>query len=755
MEKVYELIGLDCEHCAKKIADRLKTVAHVQKVEYTFGKESWKIIASKILTLDEVKKVVQAVKPTVQVIVAPAQVLSKDNHRNDEQIHEDTATADYGHSDGHEQAHSHADGHSHTGHGHSHAGHGHSHAGHGHSHAVMNNPFITWLNAHVVQRIVLASVGLVALIMLKPTGSVELIAYSLLYLFIGSDVVYTAVINILHGEVFDEMFLMSIATIGAFAIGEYPEAVVVMLFYQIGEYFQDKAVEKSRKSIADLMDIRPDYANLVVGDKIEKVSPEQIKREDLILVKPGERIPLDGVVVAGESLLDTSALTGESVPRKVVSDDEVLSGAINKNGVLTIRVEKEFGQSTVAKILNLVEKSATKKAATENFITKFSKYYTPVVVVAALALALIPPLLVGLDSFPVWLERALTFLVISCPCALVISVPLGFFGGLGLASKNGILIKGSNFLEALGALETVVFDKTGTLTKGNFAITHVEPKTGFSRDQLLEYATYAEWFSSHPIALAIKNEGIQVDERKIKDYEEIASHGVSLRIDGKGVSVGNDKLMQLQHIVFEPTIQSGTCVYVAVDKTFAGVIVIADEMKVDAKETIDGLRARNIATVMLTGDNEGTAAQVANELGIERYYAQLLPQDKVASFEHMLATKKGTVMFVGDGINDAPVLAQADLGVSMGGIGSDAAIEASDIVLMSDEPSKILSSIKISQKTKTIVWENIIFALAVKLVILLLGAFGFASMWAAVFADIGVSLIAIVNSMRIIYLKFE
>jgi Cd2+/Zn2+-exporting ATPase len=757
MESIYGLTGLHCEKCAQKVTQRLKKVPHVEAVDYTFSTKKMKITMAKTVPLAELVAAIREVHEDAELTEE-----SEEDRRDIDEIgiHEDNYVSEqtneeqyvhvhgktHEHTQQHEQVAPHIQGHTHE--------HSHSHA-HGHSHASSNNPLVVFLQKHLVTRIIIAAALLVLLLVVRPSGLVAVSAYVLLYLFIGGDVLYSALTNILHGEIFDEQFLMSIATIGAFAIAEYPEAVVVMLFYQIGEYFQDKAVEKSRASIADLMDIRPDYANLLVGDKTERVRPETIAPNDLLVIKPGERIPLDGIVLQGESFVDTSALTGESVPRKVEKGDEVLSGTINNNGLLTIEVTKVFAESTVAKILDLVEHAGNKKAPTENFITKFSKYYTPVVVFAALALAFIPPLFFGVDTFFIWLERALTFLVISCPCALVISVPLGFFSGLGLASKNGILIKGGNFLEALSTLDTVVFDKTGTLTKGQFAITKLTPASGFSQQQLLTYATCGEWFSSHPIALAIKKEATQVDEQQIKNYTEIPGHGITLSIGTEDVYVGNGKLMQRYDIAFIPPSETGTVVYVAVGQKFVGSIVIADKMKTDAKATITGLQARNIKTVMLTGDNKATAAAVAGQLGIETYYAELLPQDKLSQFERLCTHKRGALMFVGDGINDAPVLAEADLGVSMGGIGSDAAIEASDIVLMSDEPSKILTSIQISQKTKQVVWQNIIFALTIKVVILILGAVGLASMWAAVFADIGVSLLAIANSMRLIYLKVE
>jgi len=736
MEKIYRLVGLDCEHCAKEIAQRLTLLPHVDAVEYTFGQHDWTIRSSKEIAVAKIARVVKSVRPTIEV-----------GSPDDEGTDAPSA------GDGYTKTHEHVHGHENYRQQHAHTA--HDAAAHGHGHVHNESAFVSVLQKHIVWRMFFAASSLVALFIFRPTNVWEVVAYVCLYLFIGIDVIYAAAHNLLHGEFFDEMFLMSVATIGAFAIGEYPEAVVVMLFYQIGEYFQHKAVANSRKSIASLLDIRPDYANVMVGPKIERRHPEGVEVGELILVQPGERVPLDGVVVAGSSFVDTSALTGESVPREVGVDDEVLSGVINTNGVLRIRVSKPFGASTVAKILDLVEHAGTKKAPSEQFITKFSKYYTPVVVFTALGLATIPPLMFGFDTFLIWLERALTFLVISCPCALVISVPLGFFGGLGLASKNGILIKGGNFLEVLNDVDTVVFDKTGTLTKGRFALTEIIPAGTFSKEEVLTYATYAEWFSTHPIALAIKQEGMQIDVAHIKGYEEVAGRGAVLQIENEQVLVGNAKLMTEYNIVFEEAVEAGTQVYVAVNGTLVGRIVIADELKDDASTTIARLHARGVHTIMLSGDNEETVASVARKLSVEAYESGLLPQDKVASIERIMGNKKGGVMFVGDGMNDAPVLAQADIGVSMGGIGSDAAIEASDMVLMSDEPAKILTSMIISQKTKTIVWQNVIFALSVKTIVLLLGAVGYASMWAAVFADIGVSLLAIANSIRIIYLHVE
>lgn len=574
------------------------------------------------------------------------------------------------------------------------------------------------------------------------------------YIIIGGDVLLKSIKNISRGEIFDENFLMAIATIGAIAIKEYPEAVAVMLFYQVGELLQDIAVSRSRNSIAELMDIRPDYANLVIGNKTKKVSPKEVKTEDIILIRPGEKVPLDGEVVEGKSVVDTTALTGESVPREVKEGDEILSGFINKNGVLKVKVTKEFEESTVSKILNLVENAAGKKAAAEKFITKFAKYYTPAVVGIAAALAIVPPLLIHEATFSQWLYRSLVFLVISCPCALVISIPLGFFGGIGSASRNGVLVKGGNYLEALNSLHTVVFDKTGTLTKGIFEVAGVYPQNGFSKDELLKYAAMSEEYSTHPIADSIKKAyGKKVDRSNIDSYEEISGMGIKAKIKGIDIYAGNAKLMNLLNVKYKEEDYIGTTVHIAVGGKYAGVLVISDELKEDAKETVEDLRKMGVKKIsMLTGDSENVAKKVGSILNLDKVYAELLPHEKVEKLELLEKEKppKGKLLFVGDGINDAPVLARADIGAAMGGLGSDAAIEAADIVLMTDEPSKLITAIKIAQKTRRIVWQNIIFAFGIKFAVLLLGAGGIASMWEAVFADVGVALLAVVNAMRII-----
>lgn len=571
------------------------------------------------------------------------------------------------------------------------------------------------------------------------------------YIILGGNVVLQAVKNILKGRIFDENFLMTISTIGAFCIGSYTEAVAVMLFYQIGEYFQDMAVSRSRRSIADLMDIRPDCASVKRGEDVKVVAPEDVAVGELIIVKPGEKIPLDGVVVEGEAMADTAALTGESVPRHLRKGDEALSGFVNQNGVLTIRVTKTAGESTVAKIIDLVENAAARKAPAENFITTFSRYYTPVVVILAAILAVIPPLVLG-GAWTDWIRRGLVFLVISCPCALVISIPLSFFGGIGAASRKGVLIKGSNYLDALNKVDTVVFDKTGTLTKGVFNVTEIINANGHSKSDVLEYAAKAESFSNHPIAKSIlRMYGKNINKTTVNKYEELSGRGVRIVGDGRSIIAGSEKAMKEFEIDFKPVENPGTKVYVAVDGSFAGCIVISDEIKEDSEKAVSELRSLGInMTVMLTGDDMKTAEAVAEKTGIDEYYAELLPDQKSERLEKLKKGKRGKIAFVGDGINDAPVLALADVGIAMGALGSDAAIEAADIVLMTDEPARITEAVKISKFTKRIVLQNIIFALSVKGIFLILGAFGVAGMWEAVFGDVGVMIIAVLNAMRIL-----
>jgi Cd2+/Zn2+-exporting ATPase len=571
---------------------------------------------------------------------------------------------------------------------------------------------------------------------------------------VGGEVLVKAAKNIAKGEIFDENFLMGIATIGAFAIGEYPEGAAVMIFYRVGEAFQDYAVGRSRKSISALMDLRPDYANLKTAGGIRRVSPETVRSGDLIVVKPGEKIPLDGVVVDGFSALDTSALTGESMPRDVEKGSAVLSGSVNKNGLLTIEVSKVFGESTVSKILNLVQNAGNKKSVTENFITRFARYYTPAVVFSAAALAVVPPLLVPGASFAEWINRALVFLVVSCPCALVISIPLSFFGGIGGASRNGILVKGSNYLEALTKVDTVVFDKTGTLTKGVFSVTKIVPAGELTEEKLLYYAAHAESASNHPIALSIRAAyRKELEAGAAGPYQEIAGKGVSVRVGEDTVLAGNAKLLDSANIAVPAVGEPGTVVYLAVNNEYAGYIVISDEMKADSRQAVEDLRNVGVKRiVMFTGDSKAVGESIATQIGLDAVYAELLPHQKVEYLDALERQKSGPgkLVFVGDGINDAPVLARSDVGIAMGGVGSDAAIEAADVVLMTDEPSKITGAIRIARKTRNIVWQNIVFALSVKGLILVMGALGMATMWEAVFGDVGVALIAVLNAMRII-----
>ncbi len=610
------------------------------------------------------------------------------------------------------------------------------------------------INKHKMLRLGISAVFFLTALLINFPIWAEFSIFFIGYILAGGDVLLKAARNITRGQVFDENFLMSLATIGAFAIGEFPEGVAVMLFYQVGMIFEDVAVSRSRKSIETLMDIRPDFANLKRGDEINRVSPEEVSVGDLILVKPGEKVPLDGKVVEGRSMLDTSALTGESLPRDVEAGDDVLSGSINKNGLLTIMVTKEFGESTVSKILDLVQNASSKKAPTENFITKFARVYTPTVVFIAVALAFVPPLFIPGAVFADWINRALVFLVVSCPCALVISIPLGFFGGIGGASKNGILIKGSNYLEALNNVDTVVFDKTGTLTKGVFEVTKVKNSESAAGIDLLEYAAYAECYSSHPIALSIlKAYGKEINKDDISAYEEIAGFGIKVAVQGRNIIAGNARLMVREQITLQEEAETGTNVHIAVNGAYAGYIVISDRLKDDSKSAVASLRSLGVRRlVMLTGDSKAVGDRIGLDLGLDAVYAELLPNQKVEELERLDAEKprNSKLIFVGDGINDAPVLARADIGVAMGGIGSDAAIEAADIVIMTDEPSKLVTAIKIAKRTRQIVWQNIIFAMVIKVIVLALGAGGVATIWEAVFADVGVTVIAVLNAMRVL-----
>ncbi|EJP83090.1 heavy metal translocating P-type ATPase [Bacillus cereus] len=701
VKEVFVLEGLDCANCAMKIENKVKEMPTISEATVDFVSKKLRVeVANKReleSTVQNIKNVVQKLEPDVKVV------------REEEK--------------GHDHGHDHGDGNV----------------------------------KKMIGRLVVGGIltGIAALAELPQMITIPL--FVLAYLLIGGDIVWRAVRNITRGQVFDENFLMAIATLGAFAIQQYPEAVAVMLFYQVGELFQSIAVNRSRKSITSLMDIRPDYANVKVGNETKQVSPEDVQIGEYIIVKPGEKVPLDGKVVEGTSMMDTSALTGESVPREVEVGNDVLSGFVNQNGVLIVEVTKEFGESTVSKILDLVQNASSKKAPTENFITKFARYYTPVVVITAAIMAFIPPLILEGATFSDWIYRALVFLVISCPCALVVSIPLGFFGGIGGASKSGILVKGSNYLEALNDVKYIVFDKTGTLTKGVFKVTKMEPSEGITAEELLEYAAFAEVYSNHPIAQSIRNAyGKSIDENAIEDYSEISGHGTVVKVQGKEIFAGNAKLMSKENITFKQPNTVGTLVHVAVDGKYAGYIVISDEVKEDSKQAIQKLKELGIKkTVMLTGDAKSVGEAVGKELGLDEVHAELLPHQKVEEIEKIDAAKRGKekIAFVGDGINDTPVLARADVGIAMGGLGSDAAIEAADIVIMTDEPSKIVTAVKIAKRTRSIVWQNIIFALGVKGLVLLLGAFGIATMWEAVFSDVGVTLLAVLNAMRVLRVK--
>ncbi|MEH6931849.1 heavy metal translocating P-type ATPase [Bacillus sp. JJ783] len=701
IKEVFVLEGLDCANCAMKIENKVKEMPTVSEATVDFVSKKLRV---EVTNKREIESTVQNIKNVVQKLEPDVKVVREEEK-------------------GHDHGHDHGDGNV----------------------------------KKMIGRLVVGGIltGIAALAGLPQMITIPL--FVLAYLLIGGDIVWRAVRNITRGQVFDENFLMAIATLGAFAIQQYPEAVAVMLFYQVGELFQSIAVNRSRKSITSLMDIRPDYANVKVGNETKQVSPEDVQIGEYIIVKPGEKVPLDGKVIEGTSMMDTSALTGESVPREVEVGNDVLSGFVNQNGVLIVEVTKEFGESTVSKILDLVQNASSKKAPTENFITKFARYYTPVVVITAAIMAFIPPLILEGATFSDWIYRALVFLVISCPCALVVSIPLGFFGGIGGASKSGILVKGSNYLEALNDVKYIVFDKTGTLTKGVFKVTKMEPSEGITAEELLEYAAFAEVYSNHPIAQSIRNAyGKSIDENAIEDYSEISGHGTVVKAQGKEIFAGNAKLMSKENITFKQPNTVGTLVHVAVDGKYAGYIVISDEVKEDSKQAIQKLKELGIKkTVMLTGDVKSVGAAVGKELGLDEVHAELLPHQKVEEIEKIDAAKRGKekIAFVGDGINDTPVLARADVGIAMGGLGSDAAIEAADIVIMTDEPSKIVTAVKIAKRTRSIVWQNIIFALGVKGLVLLLGAFGIATMWEAVFSDVGVTLLAVLNAMRVLRVK--
>ncbi|WP_438824411.1 heavy metal translocating P-type ATPase [Bacillus sp. JJ63] len=696
------LEGLDCANCAMKIETKINEMPAVASASVDFVSKKLRVeVANKKeleTTIENIKEIVQRLEPEVKVV------------REKEQ----------------------------TEHNHS------------HDHGEAGTKKMIW-------RLSIGAIFTAVAALASLPQMVTIPLFVIAYIIIGGDIVLRAVKNMKRGQVFDENFLMAIATLGAFGTQNYSEAVAVMLFYQVGELFQSIAVNRSRKSISSLMDIRPDYANLKLGNETKQVSPEDVQIGDFIIVKPGEKVPLDGKVIEGTSMVDTSALTGESVPREVEVGSDVLSGFVNQNGVLTIEVMKEYGESTVSKILDLVQNASSRKAPTENFITKFARYYTPAVVITAAVLAFVPPLIIEGATFSDWIYRALVFLVISCPCALVVSIPLSFFGGIGAASKNGILIKGSNYLEALNDVKHIVFDKTGTLTKGVFKVTNMQPSEFVTKEELLEYAAFAEVYSNHPIAQSIRAAyGKVINEHIIEDYNEISGHGTVVKVSGKEIFAGNAKLMSKENITFQQPQTVGTLVHVAVDGVYAGYIVISDEVKEDAKQAIQLLKQLGVKrTVMLTGDAKLVGEAVGKQLGVDEVHAELLPQQKVEEIEKIDATKhpKEKIAFVGDGINDTPVLARADVGIAMGGLGSDAAIEAADIVIMTDEPSKIVTAIQIAKRTRSIVWQNIIFALGIKGVVLLLGAFGIATMWEAVFSDVGVTLLAVLNAMRVLRVK--
>ena len=716
--KLY-LKGLDCANCANKIENKVNKLESVEEAVLNF---SLSLLIVNLKENSDVNKVEEEIKTIVNKL-EPHVIVSKYNNNIKEKKNVCTSECCSGHAHNVEEKHE------------------ESHE-HNHSEGVSLRDKVTLAIGFILFAIA---------IFIGEEKSYVPYIYALSYVLVGGKVVLSAIRNIFRGQVFDENFLMTVATLGAFAIGNHPEGVAVMIFYEIGELFQSYAVNRSRKSISSLMDIRADYANLIIDGKEKKVDPSEIKIDDIIVIKPGERVPLDGVVIEGNSSLDTSALTGESLPRNIELNDEILAGVINLTGVIRVKVTKEFGESTVSRILELVQNASSKKAQTEKFITKFARYYTPVVVLSAVALAIIPPLVVEGALFSDWVYRALIFLVVSCPCALVVSIPLGLFAGIGGASKNGVLIKGGNYLEALKDVETVVFDKTGTLTKGVFKVVKINTNN-IEEAELLRIAATGESFSNHPIAQSIlKAYGKEVDKSIISNYEEISGNGIKVNIDSKDVLLGNYKLMNSNGIKYNNSEEIGTVVHVVVDNEYKGNIVIADEVKEDSKEAIEMLKKIGVKKcVMLTGDNKKVAEKIAEELGLDEVYAELLPTDKVAMVEKLLKEKseKGKLAFVGDGINDAPVLARADVGVAMGGIGSDAAIEAADVVLMRDNPSSLVDAIEIGRKTNRILWQNIIFSLGVKIAVLIPAAIGIANMWEGVFADVGVTLIAVLNSMR-------
>lgn len=694
LKKELKLNGLNCANCAAKIEKEINNIDGVQKANIDFISKN---LVIEIKNKNNAKDIINSAIKIVGKIRPDVVVTIKENERADKEDMEENNKKDL---------------------------------------IKIGISFVIFLAANI----------------LKLPEPYNFILFFTSFLISGYEVILKAVKNIFHGNVFDENFLMTIATIGAFSIKQYPEAVAVMIFYDLGEYFEDKAVDHSRKSIASLMDIKPLFANIKTENEIKTISPKEVKIGDLVVVKPGEKVPVDGKVIEGSSFMDTSAITGESVPLGVNEGDAVLSGFINKNGLIVFKAEKEFEDSTVSKILELVQNAGSKKAKTENFITSFAKIYTPVVVFLAAAIAIFPPIFIEGAVFKDWLYRSLIFLVISCPCALVISIPLGFFGGIGGASKKGILVKGGNYLEALQKAEVVAFDKTGTLTKGIFNVTKVVPENNFTKDDVIKYAAYAESFSNHPIGTSIlKYYEKEINKDEIKDYEEISGNGIKAKIFKNDVAAGNNKLMIKEGIKYKEAEENGTVVYVAVNKKYAGYIVISDEIKEDSKKAVQDLKKLGIKkTIMLTGDRKKSAEAIGKEIGIDEVYFELLPDKKVENMERIKkeVSDSGKLIFVGDGINDAPVLRASDVGIAMGGIGSDAAIEAADVVIMTDEPSKIADAIKIARKTKRIVMENIVFAIGIKIAIMILGVLGIATMWEAVFSDVGVALIAVLNSMR-------
>ncbi|MBY0013772.1 cadmium-translocating P-type ATPase [Paenibacillus typhae] len=760
VKRKWMLDGLDCANCAMKIENKVSKIEGVSSCSVNFAMKTMTVesAADQADSISEqARQTVTSLEPHVKVRELKAGGVRRKTQPGAVRAvhaHEDGDSGHNGHGHTHSDEAAHGHGHAHSdaaAHGH---GHTHSDDAHGHSHDH---------GAEDTRRIVLRLAGggiLAAAAMLLPLGGIpELLLFLAAYLIVGGEVVLSAARNIIRGRVFDENFLMALATIGAFAIGEYPEGVAVMLFYQVGELFQGMAVNRSRRSITALMDIRPEFAYLKDGSGLRRVPPEEVEIGDIIVVKPGEKVPLDGTILEGSAMMDTSALTGESVPRSAEPGSQVLSGFINRNGVITVEVTQTFGESAVSKILELVQNAAGNKAKTENFITKFARAYTPLVVITALLLAVVPPVVISGATFSDWIYRALVFLVISCPCALVVSIPLGFFGGIGAASRSGILVKGSNYLEALNDAKIVVFDKTGTLTKGQFTVTGIYPAEGFTNEELLRTAAYAESHSSHPIAESVRAAyGQAIDMDIAEDYDEISGHGISVTVEGRAVLAGNARLMEREGITAGVPVQNGTVVHLAVDRRYAGHLIIADEVKEDSLQAVTALKALGIRkTVMLTGDTKAVAEAVGAQLGIDEIHAGLLPQHKVEAIERLEQEKgkRENIIFIGDGINDTPVLARADVGMAMGGLGSDAAIEAADIVIMTDEPSKIAAAIGIAKRTRRIVWQNIIFALAVKGLFLLLGAFGIATMWEAVFSDVGVTVLAVLNSVRALQIPKE